>query len=109
MIYTIDPFSIQFTETRRGVNATAKILLDGKPIGTIKDFAERIVTEVFFSSERERAAFAAEARRVLVTVFGKADHHDSVFVYEYARKLLEQAEQWLLTQSQDGKGPESYQ
>ncbi|SAK93446.1 hypothetical protein AWB75_06673 [Caballeronia catudaia] len=101
MTYTIDPLSIEFTETRRGVNATAKILRGGQRIGTINDFAERIVTDVFFTSEQERAAFAAEARRILVRVFGKTDHSDSAYVSEYARQLLEQAEQRLLAQSQD--------
>ncbi|BCQ29113.1 hypothetical protein NK8_73030 (plasmid) [Caballeronia sp. NK8] len=105
MTYTIDPFSIQFTETRRGFNATGKILLDGKVVGTINDFAEKIVTDVFFDSEQDRAAFATEARRVMVSVFGKTDHNDSVFVSEYARCLLEQAEEWLLTQSQDHEPP----
>ncbi|MCE4547741.1 MULTISPECIES: hypothetical protein [unclassified Caballeronia] len=101
MTYTIDPLSIEFTETRRGVNATAKILREGQRIGTINDFAERIVTDVFFNTEQERAAFAAEARRNLVSVFGEADHSDSAYVSEYARQLLEQAEQLLLAQSQD--------
>lgn len=71
MTYTIDPFSIQFTETRRGFNATGKILLDGKVVGTINDFAEKIVTDVFFDSEQDRAAFATEARRVMVSVSGR--------------------------------------
>ena len=35
MPYTIDPLSIQFTETRHGVNATARILFDGKKVGTV--------------------------------------------------------------------------
>lgn len=109
MTYTIDPFSIQFTETRRGINATARILCDGKHVGTINDFAERIVTDVFFDSEQERAAFAAEARRILVSVFGKTDHSDSAYVSEYARQLLEQAEQRLLAQSQDNQVSDSDQ
>lgn len=106
MTYTIDPFSIQFTETRRGFNATGKILLDGKVVGTINDIAEKIVTDVFFDSEQDRAAFATEARRVMVSVFGKANHNDSAFVSEYARCLLEQAEEWLLTQSQEHQPPD---
>ncbi|SAK81649.1 hypothetical protein AWB78_03934 [Caballeronia calidae] len=101
MTYTIDPLSIEFTETRRGVNATAKILREGQCIGTINDVAERIVTDVFFDSEQERVAFAAEARRILVSVFGKTDHSDNAYVSEYARQLLEQAERWLLAQSHD--------
>jgi hypothetical protein len=101
MTYTIDPLSIEFTETRRGVNATAKFLREGQRIGTINDFAERIVTDVFFNTEQERSAFSAEARRILVSVFGKADHSDSAYISEYARQLLEQAEQQLLAQSQD--------
>ncbi|WP_321794754.1 hypothetical protein [Caballeronia sp. J97] len=106
MTYTIDPFTIQFTETRRGVNATAKILLDGQVVGTIDDIAERIVTDVFFDSEQSRVAFADEARRVMVSVFGKTDHNDSAFVSEYARRLLEQAEEWLLTPSQGHPPPD---
>jgi hypothetical protein len=100
MPYTIEPSSIQFTETRHGVNATARILLDGKKVGTIHDHAERIVTDVTFSTGDDRAAFAAEARRALVTVFGKAAHHDSAFISEYARALLQQAEEELLKRSQ---------
>jgi hypothetical protein len=106
MPYVIDPSSIQFTETRHGVNATARILLDGKKVGTIHDHAERIVTDVTFSTEDDRAAFAAEARRVLVTVFGKATHHDSAFISEYARGLLQQAEEELLKQSRDDQTPD---
>jgi len=56
---------------------------------------------VTFSTEEDRAAFAIEARRILVTVFGKATHHDSAFISEYARALLQQAEEELLKQSQD--------
>ena len=100
MPYTIDPLSIQFTETRHGVNATARILFDGKKVGTIHDHAERIVTDVTFATEECRVAFATEARRVLVTVFGKADHHDSAFISEYARALLQEAEADLLKQTQ---------
>lgn len=73
MAYTIDPFSIRFTETRHGVNATAKILRNEVAIGVINDFAKRIVTEVFFTSAAERTSFAVEARRVLVRVFGTED------------------------------------
>ena len=101
MPYTIDPLSIQFTETRHGVNATARILFDGKKVGTIHDHAERIVTDVTFSTEEDRAAFAIEARRILATVFGKATYYDSAFISEYARALLKQAEEELLKQSQD--------
>jgi len=39
---------------------------------------------VMFSTEEDRAAFAIEARRILATVFGKATHHDSAFISEYA-------------------------
>lgn len=106
MSHTIDPFSIQFTQTRHGVNATAKIVLDRKWVGVVNDYAERVVTDVFFNSEQERAAFAAEARRVLVSVFGRTDHNDSAFISEYARALLEQAEEWLLTQSQGDQLPD---
>ncbi|CAL8481108.1 hypothetical protein [Caballeronia sp. S22] len=105
MPYSIDPVSIQLSETSHGVNATARILLDGRAVGTIHDHAERIVTDVVFGTEEDRVAFAIEARRSLVTVFGKANHHDSAFISEYARALLQQAEQWLLTQSRTG--PES--
>lgn len=69
-------------------------------MGVINDYAERIVTDVFFNSEQDRAAFAAEARRVLVSVFGRTVHNNSAFISEYARALLKQAEEWLLTQSQ---------
>ncbi|MDR5763440.1 hypothetical protein [Caballeronia sp. LZ035] len=103
MPYTIDPLSIQFTETRHGINATARILLDGKKVGTIHDHTERIVTDVTFTTEEDRFAFAAEARRVLVTVFGKANHHDSAFISEYARALLKQAEDELLKRSRDDR------
>jgi hypothetical protein len=106
MPYTIDPSSIQFTETRHGVNATALILRDGKKVGTIHDHAERIVTEVTFSTEDDRVAFATDARRVLVTVFGKVIHHDSAFISEYARTLLQQAEEELLKQARDDQMPD---
>jgi hypothetical protein len=86
-----------------------RILREGQRIGTIHDFAERIVTDVFFNTEQERAAFAAEARRILVSVFGKTDHCDSAYVSEYARQLLKQAEQRLLAQSQDDQVSESDQ
>ncbi|WP_053572304.1 hypothetical protein [Caballeronia cordobensis] len=101
MSYTIDPLSIQFTQTRHGVNATARILLGRKKVGTIHDHAERIVTDVTFSTEDDRCAFSTEARRTLVTLFGKATRHDSAFISEYARALLRQAEDELLKQSQD--------
>jgi hypothetical protein len=104
MPYTIDLLSIQFTETRHGVNATARILLDGKKVGTIHDQAERIVTDVTFTTDEDRVAFAAEARRIVVTAFGKTHHHDSAFISEYARALLQHAEAQLLNPSGDEHG-----
>jgi hypothetical protein len=102
MTYTIDPSSIHFFETRNGMAATAKIVLNRThPVGTITDFPERIVTDVEFVSEPARTAFAATARQTLVQVFGSTDQSDSAFISEYARGLLQAAEQSLLQQIQD--------
>jgi hypothetical protein len=71
------------------------------PVGTINDFPERIVTDVEFVSELACTAFAATARQTLVQVFGSTDQSDSAFISEYARGLLQAAEQSLLQQIQD--------
>jgi hypothetical protein len=102
MTYTIDPSSIHFFETRNGMAATANIILNGtQHIGTITDFPERIVTDVEFVSELARTAFAVTARQILVQVFGSTDQSDSAFISEYARGLLQAAEQSLLQQIKD--------
>jgi len=47
MAFRIDPSSIAFLETRRGINATATIVSDkGVKIGRVDDIAERIVADV---------------------------------------------------------------
>jgi hypothetical protein len=52
MPYSIDPLSIQFTETRHGVNATARILFDGRKVGTIHDQYGCMGTGIIRSSAR---------------------------------------------------------
>ncbi|WP_250508028.1 MULTISPECIES: hypothetical protein [unclassified Caballeronia] len=98
MAFRIDPSSIAFLETRRGINATATILSDeGVKIGEVDDIAERIVADVTFVSAAARSAFVGEARRVNPVVFGRTDHNDDIYASEYARALLATAEQVLLT------------
>jgi hypothetical protein len=98
MAFTIDVASIVFKETRRGINATAVILTsDSKRVGEIHDVAEKIVADVNFTCADARAAFAAEARRLHPVVLGRADHGDDIFISEYARILLADAEKILLS------------
>jgi hypothetical protein len=98
MAFSIDASSIVFKETRRGINATAVILAsDGKRVGEIHDVAEKIVADVNFTCPDARAAFAAEARRIHSVVLGRADHGDDIFISEYARILLADAEKALLS------------
>ncbi|MDR5755204.1 MULTISPECIES: hypothetical protein [unclassified Caballeronia] len=93
MAFTIDASSIVFKQTRRGINATAVILTDGgKRVGEIHDVAEKIVADVKFVEADARDAFAAEARRLHPVVLGRADHGDDIFISEYARVLLADAE-----------------
>jgi hypothetical protein len=98
MAFRIDPSSIAFNETRRGINATATIVSDdGVRIGGVDDIAERIVADVTFVSAAARLAFVGEARRVNPVVLGRTDHNDDFYASEYARALLATAEQVLLT------------
>jgi hypothetical protein len=98
MAFSIDASSIVFKETRRGINASAVIISsDGRRVGEIHDVAEKIVADVDFTSPDARAAFAAEARRLHPVVLGRADHRDDVFISEYARILLADAEKVLLS------------
>ncbi|WP_250537035.1 hypothetical protein [Caballeronia sp. AZ10_KS36] len=98
MAFSIDASSIVFKETHRGINATAVILTsDGKRVGEIHDVAEKIVADVEFTCADARVAFAVEARRLHPVVLGRADHRDDVFISEYARILLADAEKVLLS------------
>ncbi|WP_244808678.1 MULTISPECIES: hypothetical protein [Caballeronia] len=98
MAFRVDPSSIAFLETRRGINATATIVSDeGVKIGRVDDIAERIVADVTFISAAARSAFIEQARRVNPVVLGRADHNDDVFASEYARALLAEAEKILLS------------
>ncbi|KAK42307.1 hypothetical protein CR51_15145 [Caballeronia megalochromosomata] len=98
MAFRIDPSSIAFLETRRGINATATIVSDeGVNIGEVDDIAERIVADVTFVSAAARSAFVGEARRVNPVVLGRTDHNDDIFASEYARALLAEAEKILLS------------
>jgi hypothetical protein len=86
MAFRIDPSSIAFTETRRRINATATIVSDeGVRIGEVDDIAERIVADVTFVSPAARSAFDGD------------DHNVDIFASEYARALLAEAEQVLLS------------
>ncbi|KMZ13396.1 hypothetical protein BHUM_01728 [Candidatus Burkholderia humilis] len=99
MAFSIDVSSIVFKQTRRDINATAVILADdSKRVGEIYDVAERIVADVNFTCVNARAAFAAEARRLHPVVLGRADRGDDVFISEYARVLLADAEKILLSE-----------
>jgi hypothetical protein len=96
MAFRIDPSSIAFLETRRGINATATIVSDeGVKIGEV--IAERIIADVTFVSAAARSAFIEQARRVNPVVLGRADHNDDVFASEFARALLADAEKILLS------------
>ncbi|MFM0139238.1 hypothetical protein [Caballeronia grimmiae] len=98
MAFRIDPSSIAFLETRRGINATATIVSDeAVKIGEVDDIAERIVADVTFVSAAARSAFVEEARLVNPIVLGRADHNDDIFASEYARALLAEAEKVLLS------------
>ncbi|SOE91476.1 hypothetical protein SAMN05446927_8403 [Caballeronia arationis] len=99
MAFTIDASSIVFKQTCRGINATAVILADGgKRVGEIHDVAEKIAADVKFVGADARDAFAAEARRLHPVVLGRADHSDDIFISEYARVLLADAEKLLLSE-----------
>lgn len=105
MAFRIDPASIVFTDTRRGINATATILSDdGAKIGDVDDIAERIVADVAFVSAVARSAFVEEARRVNPLVLGRADHNDDIFTSEYSRALFAEAEQ-ACSRACDGREP----
>ncbi|SAK86496.1 hypothetical protein AWB77_04613 [Caballeronia fortuita] len=98
MAFRIDPSSIAFLETRRGINATATIVSDeGVKIGEVDDIAEKIVADVAFVSAAARLAFVEEARLVNPIVLGRADHNDDIFASEFARALLAEAEKVLLS------------
>jgi len=65
MAFRIDLASIVFTETRRGINATATTVSDdGAKIGDVDDNAERIVANVASVSAVARSTFVEEARGV---------------------------------------------
>ncbi|VXC78205.1 conserved hypothetical protein [Burkholderia sp. 8Y] len=98
MAFSIDASSVAFLQTRRGVDAMAFIVSDdNKRVGEIHDVAEKIVADVTFSCGSARLAFIAEARRLHPVVLGRADHGDGVYVSEYARALLAEAERKLLS------------
>lgn len=99
MAFSIDASSIVILETRRGVDATAFIVSDDqKRVGKIHDVEEKIVADVMFACASARSAFVAEARRLHPVVFGRTDHGDEVFISEYARILLAEAERRLLSE-----------
>lgn len=91
-MFKINANDIIYTRTRRGINATAPIRdASGLQVGSIEDRAESIVAPVSFKKPETRAAFLAEARNQPhepTAVTGS----DEYLVSEYARKLLEDAE-----------------
>jgi hypothetical protein len=99
MEFSIDHSTIVFRQTRRGINATATIMVNGtEPVGQIHDVAEKIVADVTFATTTARAAFVTEARQARPIIFEKMDHDDSIFISEYARALLAAAEQRMLSE-----------
>jgi hypothetical protein len=95
-MFKINANDITYVTTHRGVNASAPIRDDeGLEVGSLEDRAEAIVASVRFITPEVRAAFLAEARNQPhepAAVTGS----DEYLVSQYARKLLEDAEEELL-------------
>jgi hypothetical protein len=95
--FTIDPSSTNFFQTRHGMAATAKIVLNGThPVGTTTDFPEQVIIDVEFALEVARTALAFTSRWAPAQVLGGPDQSDGPFISEYARGLLQIAKQSLL-------------
>lgn len=90
MTYSCEVRTIKYATTRRGVNATAKILRGGKPIATLYDVAEDIVAQVEFTTHAEHDAFLAKAVKLDWPEYVRKS--DSFLVSEYARKIVADAE-----------------
>lgn len=90
-MFTIDQADVKYTETRRGVNATAPILKDGVLFATLEDIAEQIVAPVFFEPGCNQDLFLQDARAK-----GRTEENELMCISEHARDLLAQAETKLL-------------
>lgn len=92
-VFTCDPNKIRYAETRRGINATAPIELDGKPIATLYDVAEQIVAQVDFIGEGIRKVFLEEGRRIdYGKAYGVTTMSDDFVISEHARAIVSGSE-----------------
>jgi hypothetical protein len=98
MPFKINSNDITYATTTRGVNAYAPIRdASGLEVGRIDDKAEAIVATVHFESLVHRTEFASEAVKWAATnITGYNKHSIDYHVSEYARALLEDAENELL-------------
>jgi phage tail sheath protein FI len=86
-MYTCDGKKIKYLKHRRGIDATADLLKDGKVVAVIYDKAVAMVADVTFTFKADRDDFLKAAK---LAGFGlPTDDH---CISEYARKLLEEAE-----------------
>ncbi|MFM0324344.1 hypothetical protein [Caballeronia glebae] len=100
MSFNVNTNDIIYTKTRLGVNARAPIRnTEGIEVGDVDDRGESIVAPVRFITPEVRAEFLREARGLIPeSPFGIGN--DEYRISEYARKLLEDAEQRVVTRRQ---------
>ncbi len=96
MTYAVNHVQVGYSTSRRGIYARAPIDLDGKRIGTLDDDPVKIIANVEFVSLDAKVAFTAAAKQAMPVIWGRDDHPDHVYVSEYARKLLSDAEEKAL-------------
>lgn len=95
-MYTCDAEAIQYLEHRRGVDAVAVILKDGKPFATLHDEANSIVARVDFVEPDSREEFLKAAHEAQIDL-----ESDAFTISEYARKIVADAEDdYLANQKQ---------
>lgn len=86
-VFTCNIDEVQYTETRRGVNALAMIYKNDKPFAVLDDKAEAIVANMTFHEGSDPQEFLADAR-----ANGHNQEQETYAMSEYARSILEQAE-----------------
>lgn len=86
-LYTCDASKIKYKTNRRGVDAYATILCDGKPFANIFDEASAVVAKVDFIDPATESEFLRAAWAAGFTQFSEAYN-----ISEFARKIVADAE-----------------
>lgn len=85
-MFAVDFARTKYRKGRRGVSATAPIVHAGRHVGTLHDEPEKYVATVDFKTANDAIAFQKLAEKVC------KPKKSTEAVSEYARQLLEQAE-----------------